>query len=395
MLFDPSIWITSTSYTNSSAGVFTVAFEPSFEYFVARNVSLGMEIDLSYSNQKGYGADGSLVQTKRSLLGGGVHLGVNFPLSKAFSVYPLLQLGVHRSNQQESLLQGRSLSIAASPTGSPNYGVTGPWIELLLPVLYQPVPHFFLGVAPRVYHDFSHGQASASADAERTLLGVALLFGGFFDPGEASADHEAPDALLDETDAEQPQLASPRVRFGRRGTFLLTDGTSLSYTSTSYAGTAASQETVSVSPGVDWFFSDSHSFGGFATYAHSSVVGLATDNAGSAAPLTVTTKRDTIGVGARYGHVVSFSDSASFYPRLGLAYTHSNFSQVEGGARDEYPDNALTFSITLPVMIHFAPCLVIGFGPEFATDIFHYYRAGSPQVQATTVGLTTLLGGWL
>jgi hypothetical protein len=380
ILFDPTLFLTSTSYTNSSASVFSVGFEPSIEYFIARNVSVGVELDISYSNTKGYGADFSLVQTKRTHYGGAVHFGVNVPFGAAFSIYPMLEFGLHRIDQTETLVSGSSLSIAASPTGSPTYSVVGPWGEFLLPLLYHPVPHFFVGIAPSVYHDFSHAQGIAESGAERTAIGGSLLFGGYFDL------RNDPPASFDETSAG---VDSSTSRFGKAHTVLLTDEATLAYNSTVYAGTGASANSLTLSPGFDWFYAENIAVGFGVGYSHSSTVGETSDGS------RVNTSGDSFGVAVRLASNVPLADSVSLYPRVSLGYSHSSSSEVQGTARNDLIGNAITGTISMPLLLHVAPHLLVGFGPELVSDLFHGYEGRSQQIQRTTVALDSLIGGWL
>src|ERR1041385_4301169 len=66
--------ISSSSWSNSDARSFGVSFTPSIEYFFVRDLSVGLEVDLSWSDGQGYGADGSLVETKHSLVSAAPHL---------------------------------------------------------------------------------------------------------------------------------------------------------------------------------------------------------------------------------------------------------------------------------------------------------------------------------
>ncbi|HVW27035.1 MAG TPA: hypothetical protein VHC69_16835 [Polyangiaceae bacterium] len=386
ILFDPTVFLSSSSFTNSSASLFSVGFEPSIEYFVARNVSVGVELDLSYSNTQGYGADSSLVRTKRTLLGGGVHFGMNVPLGAAFSVYPMLAAGLHRIEQTETLVSGSSLSIAASPTGSPAYSVTGPWLEFLLPLLYHPAPHFFVGIAPTVYHDFSRAQGIAETGAERTGIGVGLLFGGYFD------FREPPPPSVDETVATADAAPSG---FGKAHTFFLTDEATLAYHSTAYAGTGASANSLTLAPGFDWFYQENMSVGFSVAYSHSSTVGEATDSVSAASTMSVHSSSDTFGFAVRFSSNVAIADWVSLYPRVSLGYSHAITSEVEGTASNDSTQNAITGSIGAPLLFHVAPHFVVGFGPELLSDLYHGYQGRSEQIQRTTIALDSLIGGWL
>ena len=109
-----SIGVSSSSYDGSSATDFSVAFAPGVDYFVARNFALGVTLDLEYSNDKGYGADGSLIATTTTTLSGGVRAAYNIPLVGGLSLYPRVTLGVEGLRHQERLSSGGTLSTGAS-----------------------------------------------------------------------------------------------------------------------------------------------------------------------------------------------------------------------------------------------------------------------------------------
>jgi hypothetical protein len=87
---DFGIGISSARWDSSDASAFGLTLFPALEYFIVRDVSVGIEADFSTSTSKGSGADGSLVERHSELVGGGAHLGVNLRFSRLFSLYPRL-----------------------------------------------------------------------------------------------------------------------------------------------------------------------------------------------------------------------------------------------------------------------------------------------------------------
>src|SRR5208282_2385922 len=128
--------------------------ETGLDYFFVRNLSIGFDVAAGYSDDKGYGADGSLDETKTTSISGGVRLGVNVPLGDLFSFYPRVTLGLEQTRQAESVVSGGTDSVATS-VGSPATTKTGPWVNAFAPLLFHATPHFFLGVGPRVEHFFA------------------------------------------------------------------------------------------------------------------------------------------------------------------------------------------------------------------------------------------------
>ncbi|MGA7121967.1 MAG: hypothetical protein WBY94_17800, partial [Polyangiaceae bacterium] len=74
--------VSSTSYSASQATNLAATFAPALQYFIVRDVSVGLDVGLSYSDNKGYGADGSSVETKTTSLNVGPRIGVNIPLGR-------------------------------------------------------------------------------------------------------------------------------------------------------------------------------------------------------------------------------------------------------------------------------------------------------------------------
>jgi opacity protein-like surface antigen len=70
--------ISHTGFSQSSAKFFDVGGELGVDAFVVRNLSIGFDVEASYSDHRGYGAT-TLSDTKSSLVSGGVRFGFNVP----------------------------------------------------------------------------------------------------------------------------------------------------------------------------------------------------------------------------------------------------------------------------------------------------------------------------
>jgi hypothetical protein len=150
-----SAGVTWETFSGSEARVFSVGLSPGLDYFLWKNVSVGVSLGASYGDNKGYGADGSLVETTTTNLSGGPRVGLNVPLSRAVSFYPRLTVGLEWVRTQQSLVSGTSISVAGSPLGYPTTTRFGPSFDLYLPLLFHLVPHFFVGGGPFLFHDGS------------------------------------------------------------------------------------------------------------------------------------------------------------------------------------------------------------------------------------------------
>ena len=122
--------LSSDSYSNSQASSFSASANLGFDCFVVRNLSLGADVDAGYSNQTGYGSDGSVVTMISSSVSGGPRLGFNVPLGEVWSIYPRAMVAFGWGHRSEQLVSGSSASIAGSPNGALTSTVTGPSVSL-------------------------------------------------------------------------------------------------------------------------------------------------------------------------------------------------------------------------------------------------------------------------
>ena len=137
---------------------------PTVDYFVANHLSLGANFLL---------ARDSLGGTTSNALGGGLRLGYNIPLSDRVSFWP-------RGGGQ--ILQGK-ISDDANEAGQ----VSTLRVRVVAdaPILFHPVPHFFIGAGPAFGIDLVSktevGENGNSVnDVRQTDFAVTTLVGGWF-----------------------------------------------------------------------------------------------------------------------------------------------------------------------------------------------------------------------
>ena len=185
---DSSIGLSTSSFSGSSATHASAFFAPSLAYFIARNVSVGLAVDASYFDSKGYGADGSLVETKTTSLSVGPTLGLNVPLGERFSWYPQLTVGFEWTSATEHIVEGASLSVAVSPLGYPSTTELGPYVSLYAPFLLHAADHFFFGFGPGFFRDFGSVSGGPNVGGQRTELFTDFVVGGYWggQPGPAA-----------------------------------------------------------------------------------------------------------------------------------------------------------------------------------------------------------------
>ena len=145
--------------TRSMGGGTTTSYQiqPALDYFVSTNASVGGLLGL----RRDPNGDGSDTTT----LSIGPRVGYNIPLGAVVSLWIRATL----SYEHQSTSGG----------GTPSF--TGYAIPLTLyaPFLWQPVPHFFLGVGPFIRTDLM-AKAEGNDIPKRTDIGLSSTIGGYF-----------------------------------------------------------------------------------------------------------------------------------------------------------------------------------------------------------------------
>ena len=363
----------------SDAGGFSASFSPGVDYFVVPHVSIGLGVGLDYSDMKGYGSDGSLVDTTITSFSGGPRLGIDVPLGPWFSLYPRLTLGIEWAHRDEQVLAGGSPTVSGSPTGAPSTTQTGPYVSLYAPILWHARPHFFVGVGPSLVRDFGRTQGGPDVGAERTVLGARVVVGGYFG-GTPPA-----------TSAAEPPPTGPVRPFGNAGELVLTGESDLSASWTTYDGTGSSYTVGNIAPGLDYFVVNHLSIGLGASFTTSKQVGL---NGAT----TVTYVRTAVGAGPRVGVDLPLGAAVSFYPRVGFGVGGSKSDERSGTTQNNPTENYEWVYAVVPLLLHVAPHLFAGFGPTLRHDMAHGYaypNGFSGQNRLTELGAALLVGGWL
>ncbi len=198
-------------------------------------------------------------------------------------------------------------------------------------------------------------------------------------PALASAEGMASDAKISATgnaNANTPALPavsvnSPSGAFGDQGQIAVSSDSSLSVSHTSISGTSTSKTEVLLLPGIDYFVAHNVSVGGF--------VGLDYVNQGGA-------HSTAFEVGPRVGYNIPFAKRLSFWPKLGLSFTHLSVSGPLVGSGSVSGDH-IALNLFAPVMFHPVTHFFVGFGPALDTDL-------SGDAKQTTVAGRLTIGGW-
>jgi hypothetical protein len=379
-----------STFGGSSASRFSATFSPGVDYFVARNLAVGLTLDFTYSFDKGYGADSSLVDTIATTGSGGVRMAYNIPFGRRFSLYPRLALGAEALHNEQRLESGSTLSIGASPLGATSTTQIGPWVEVYVPLLWQLAPHFFVGAGPSFYRDFGNVQGDPSGTGQRTEIELGFVVGGTWGGAESVPDTAAPAPAPAIEEGAEPL---PGRRFGDAHEVVLDSEILAETYLQTYSGTSSTSAGVSFEPSFDYFVSDGISVGVAPAVSYGKTTGI--DSSTGAAVTSVTWG---YAVEPRLGFVAHLSPLFSFYPRFGLVVGGESYDETEGSSQNTSSSVLVAVHIFAPLLVHPASHLFVGLGPSFyseLSDAVHYPDGASTQNRETTFGLALIVGGWL
>lgn len=172
--------------------------------------------------------------------------------------------------------------------------------------------------------------------------------------------------------------ASPAGRFGDKNQIVISSDNELAIRSTSTSGVDGSTTSVKLFPAIDYFVIDNVTFGGFMSFEHTSTPG------------TPSGKSTTFGIGPRVGYNLAFSERFSFWPKLGLSYTHTSLKTDPVGPVPGFDssNSHLTLNVFAPVLFHPVKHFFVGLGPGFDTDL-------TGDAKQTTIAGRLTIGGWL
>jgi len=355
----------STSYTLTTLTVKRFVLSPSVDYFVAKDISLGLA--LGYEDQSSHIGDATGyygVDTKQTTLTAALRGGYLIPLGQRFSLWPVVTVGVASQKQDTQETQAQTNSEAGDyGRPRPSVSATLAYAKLEATLLFHPARHFFIGAGPYAARDAALDKDSASL--ESSVFGAELLVGGDFG-GPRAAEPEP-------TGFEPPPQPKPQgPRFGHRNSFVLSNDLVLSAAAT----VPASQSTFAAQPSVDWFFVEHLSLGASTSFSY-------------AYDSKSTLHAIGYGGGLRFGGDIPLASALSLFPRGGFTA-----SQLTGTIPED--TTVVTLGAYIPVLFHPEPHFFVGFGPSASTELVHHISSspGSPQ-KATTLGLGMTVGGWL
>lgn len=364
--------ISYETYSASQAAFFNANFGIGVDRFVARNVSLGIDVEGSYGDSKGYGAT-SFNDTWSTHFGAGFRIGVNLPLGERWSWFPRASLGLDSNHTNTAPIDG--FNGAPFPAASSTSSV-GPWIYIYAPLLFHPAPHFFVGVGPRITRSFGALRGGPYDGSQTTLLSADFALGGWWggSPRETASPVEVPDLA---------------PRFGDKGHVVLTtSATEASISSFGYSQSTASSLSESIAPGFDVFVADHVSLGVDVALSHSS--GTSFDASGTKTQSSGT----SYGIGPRLGFDIPLSRALSLWPQAELTFGGGTTEQTSSAGSNDHTYTEVWVHASIPLLVHPAAHFFLGAGPYASHDLSNVDQFNLDN-QGTTIGASFVLGGWL
>jgi hypothetical protein len=141
---------------HSTHDVTTISLAPAADYFVAKNVSIGASLLLDYQHTGGNSA---------TRFGIGPRFGYYFAFTDMLGLWPKIGFSYSYTS--------RSASVSGTSLEQSNSGGAFT-LNLFAPIMFNPVPHFFVGFGPFLDTDLS-------GDDKITTWGGRLTLGGWLD----------------------------------------------------------------------------------------------------------------------------------------------------------------------------------------------------------------------
>jgi hypothetical protein len=141
----------------------SIQLRPALDYFVARNISIGGQLRFEYA------AGDNGVNTTITTIGLVPRIGYNLALSPTSSIGPRVGLGYIHTGYDNG------------GSGAYNFSSYTVTLDVFVPLLFQPVPHFFLGGGPFLATDLV-SKLEGMDTTKTTEIGLMSTIGGYFGP---------------------------------------------------------------------------------------------------------------------------------------------------------------------------------------------------------------------
>jgi hypothetical protein len=144
---------------HSSQRVTTISFSPAADFFIAKNISVGGALLFEYDKA------GSSDATR---FGIGPRVGYNYAFTDMLGIWPKIGFSYSHTSRSTDTAAGPGTTLTLSRSGN---AFT---LNLFAPVMFHPVPHFFVGFGPFLDTDLGGSD-------KVTTYGLKLTIGGWFD----------------------------------------------------------------------------------------------------------------------------------------------------------------------------------------------------------------------
>jgi hypothetical protein len=158
---DNSLTISSTTISGVSGSTTTVDLQPAIDYFLVDSLSIGGFTEFMYVSNDGGHA---------STFGIGPRVGYNWTLSDLISVWPKVGLSI----QNTSVSGNPTVTSGGSTASSTTVSTTNLALDLYLPLMFHPAPHFFAGIGPFLDADLTGSPTTTTWGGKITLGGWVL-----------------------------------------------------------------------------------------------------------------------------------------------------------------------------------------------------------------------------
>jgi hypothetical protein len=159
---DNALTISNTTVNGVPGSTTTVQLEPAVDFFIIDNLSIGGFVEFMYVSTQGGHA---------STFGIGPRVGYNFTLSDLISVWPKAGLSIDTTNSTGNSVANGG---AALETTSASTNTTNLALNLYVPLMFHPAPHFFAGFGPFLDADLTNSARVVTWGGEVTLGGWVL-----------------------------------------------------------------------------------------------------------------------------------------------------------------------------------------------------------------------------
>ncbi len=160
---DNALTISNTSISGASGSTTTVELDPAVDYFVIQNVSVGGFLEFNYH---------STGASHGTRFGIGPRVGYNWTWSDLLSLWPKAGLSISSTSSTNDVTPTPTPPGGTPVTTSTTVSGTNVALNLFVPLMFHPAPHFFAGLGPFLDTDLS-------GDTKATTFGVKLTIGGW------------------------------------------------------------------------------------------------------------------------------------------------------------------------------------------------------------------------